>query len=118
MSSSVLYVGRHLAGEFRFLLDALGRVGQQVVGIFRSHQARASQGQGDAAGVAGDPAPAPLLGDIGGRAAAACRVEHQIAGVGGHQETAFERLSWLFERHKLGSVEPAMPYQSKFVRVG
>ena len=38
----------------------------------------------------GDPAPAPLLGDIGGGAAAAGGVEHQVAGVGGHQEAALD----------------------------
>ena len=95
-----LVLGRHLAGQFGFLLDALRRVGQQVVGILRGHQARARQRQGDAAGVAGDPAPAPLLGDVGRRAAAAGRVEHQVAGVGGHEEATLERLSSLFERHR------------------
>ena len=44
--------GRHLAGQLGFLLDALGRVGQQVVGVLGGHQAGAGQGQGDAAGVA------------------------------------------------------------------
>ena len=44
--------GGMLAGQLRFLLDALGRVGQQVVGILGGHQAGAGQGQGHAAGVA------------------------------------------------------------------
>ncbi len=80
------------AGQFRFLLDPLGRVGQQIVGIFGAHQPRACQRQRHAAGVAGDPAPSPLLGDIGGRAAAAGRVEHEVAGVGGHEEAALDDL--------------------------
>ena len=85
-----LVFGRHLAGEIRFLLDAFGRVGQQVVGIPGSHEAGARQRQGDAAGVASDPAAAPLLGNVGSRAAAAGGVEHEIAGVGGHEETALD----------------------------
>src|SRR5207247_845821 len=64
----------------------------QVVGILGGHQARAGQRQGDAAGVAGDPAAAPLLGDVGGGAAAAGRVEHQVAGVGGHEEATLDDL--------------------------
>ncbi len=92
MSPPVAVRRGHLAGQFGLLLDPFGRVGQQVVGKLRGHQARAGQGQGDAAGVDGDPAPAPLLGDVGGCAAAACRVEHQIAGVGGHEEATLDDL--------------------------
>ena len=47
---------------------AFGAVGEQIIGIARAHQPRARKGDGDAARVDGDPAPAPLLGDIGGRA--------------------------------------------------
>ena len=36
----------------------------------------------------GNPAASPLLGDIGGRAAAARRIENKIAGIGGHQHAA------------------------------
>jgi len=82
--------GRDFAGEFGFFADAVGRIGQEVVGVFCAHQARAGQGESDAAGVAGDPAAAPLLGDIGGGAAAASGVEDEVAGVGGHQDAAFD----------------------------
>src|SRR4051812_23095964 len=39
-----------------------------------------------------DPASAPLLGDMGGRPAAASRVEYEVAGVGGHQHTTLNEL--------------------------
>src|SRR5258706_6119624 len=84
--------GRHLAGKFRFLLEALLRVGQQVVGILGGHQAGTRQRQSDAAGVAGDPAPAPLLGNIGGSATAAGWIEHEVAWVGGHEEATLNHL--------------------------
>ena len=41
-----------------------------------------------ARGVDGDPAAAPLLGDVGRGAGAAGGVEHEVAGVGGHEDTA------------------------------
>ena len=44
--------GGMLAGELRLLLDAFGRVGQQVVGVLGGHEAGAGQGKGDPAGVA------------------------------------------------------------------
>ncbi len=44
--------------------------------------------QSNAGGVDGDPAAAPLFGDIGGGAGAAGGVEDEVAGIGGHQETA------------------------------
>ena len=47
---------------------------------------------GDAGGVAGDPAPAPLLRDVRRRPRAARRIEHEIAGVGGHQEATLDDL--------------------------
>ena len=42
--------------------------------------------------VDGDPPPAPLLRDVGRRAAAAGRVEDEVAGVGGHQDAALDDL--------------------------
>src|SRR5205823_6388437 len=48
-----------------------GAVLQLIVGVSGRQQPLASKRQGHAAGVDGDPAPPPLLGHIGGRAAAA-----------------------------------------------
>ena len=69
---------------------AFGRIGQEIVGEPGGHQARAGEREGDAAGVNRDPAAAPLLGHIGGGAAAARGIEHQVAGVGGHQDAALD----------------------------
>ena len=80
------------AGKVGLLLAALGRVGEQVVGEAGGHEAGAGQGQGDAGRVDGDPPPAPLLRDVGRRAAAARRVENEVAGVRRHQEAALDRL--------------------------
>ena len=80
------------AGDFGFLDLAVAAVGEQVVGIARTHDAGTGQRQGHAGGVDGDPAAAPLLGDIGGGAGAAGRVEHEVAGVGGHQDTTLNHL--------------------------
>ena len=85
-------VGRHALGQFRFLGAAFAAVGEQIPGIARRHQPRASERQRDAAGVDRDPAAAPLLGDIGGGAGAAGGIEHKVAGVGGHQDAAFNDL--------------------------
>jgi hypothetical protein len=68
---------------------AFRRIGQQVVGILRGHQTRAGQRKRHTARVAGNPAASPLLGDVGRRAAAACRIEHEIARIGSHEEGAF-----------------------------
>ena len=78
-------VGRHALGKFRFLGAALAAVGKQVPGIARGHQPRAGQRQCDAAGIDGDPATSPLLGDVGCGARAASRIEHEVAGIRGHE---------------------------------
>ena len=62
---------RQLARQLGVFRDAFGRVGQQVVGKASRHQAGPGQGQRHAAGVDGDPSPAPLLGDVGRCSAAA-----------------------------------------------
>ncbi len=69
------------------------RVGEEVVRVLRGHQARASEGERDAAGVDRDPASAPLLGDVGGRAGSARWVEHEVAGVGRHQQAPLDDLA-------------------------
>ena len=81
---------RRQMAQCLLFFDALGGVRQQVVGIAGSHEAGAGQGEGHARGVEGDPAPAPLLGHVGGGARTAGRVQHQIAGVSGHEETALD----------------------------
>ena len=71
------------------LMLAVAAVGQQVVGITCAHDAGAGQCEGDARSVDGDPAAAPLLGDVRGGTRAAGGVEDEIAGVRGHQDAAF-----------------------------
>ncbi len=63
-------------------------VGELVIIEIGGHQPLLGKGERYARGVAGDPAPAPLLGDIGGCAGAAGGVEDQVAGIGGHEEAA------------------------------
>jgi hypothetical protein len=41
-------------------------------------------------GINGDPAAAPLLGDVGGGAGTARRVQHEVAGIGGHEEASLD----------------------------
>ena len=74
-----------------FLDLAVAAVGEQVVGIACAHDAGAGKGEGDAGGVDGDPAAAPLLGDVRGGAGAAGGVEDEVAGVGGHEDAALNR---------------------------
>ena len=75
--------------DFGFFLLAVLAVGEQVVRIASAHDAGAGQRERDAGSVDGDPAAAPLLGDVGRGARAAGGVENEIAGVGGHQDAAF-----------------------------
>ena len=81
-----------LAGNLGFLDLAGAAVGQQVVGIAGAHDAGAGEREGDAGGVDGDPAAAPLLGDVRGGAGAAGGVEDEVAGVGGHEDAALDGL--------------------------
>ena len=60
--------GRRRCGHLRFFILALAGVGEQVVGVAGAHYASACEGQRYARGVDRDPATAPLLGDVGGRA--------------------------------------------------
>ena len=76
--------GRGLAGELGFLALPFRAVREEVVGIAGAHDPGAGQREGDAGGVDGDPAPAPLLGDVGGGAGPAGGVEDEVAGIGGH----------------------------------
>jgi hypothetical protein len=58
----------------------------------RREHALAGKSQWHSAGVDRDPSPAPLFGDVRGRAAASGWVEHEVAGVGGHENTAGDHL--------------------------
>ena len=72
------------------LLDS-GRLGCPQAGSsgYRAPMSAGSrQREGYAGGVDGDPATAPLLGDVRGGAGAAGGVEDEVAGVGGHQDAA------------------------------
>ena len=80
------------AGDFGFLELAVAGVGQQIERIACAHDAGPGQRQGDAGGVDGDPAPAPLLRDGGRGSRAAGRIEHEVAGVGGHEDAALNCL--------------------------
>ena len=82
------HIRRGAAGDFSLLLLPLLAVGQEVVGVAGAHDAGPRQGQGDAGGVDGNPAAPPLLGHVGRGAGAAGGVQHQVAGVGGHQDAA------------------------------
>ena len=82
-------VGGRLAGDVGFFQLPVAAVGEQVPGIARPHDAGAGERQGDAGGVDGDPAAAPLLGDVGGGARAAGGIKDEVAGVGGHEDAAF-----------------------------
>ena len=69
---------------FEAAADAFVGVGKFVVVESGGHEALFGESGGDAGGVAGDPAAAPLFGDNGGGAGAAGGVEDEVAGVGGH----------------------------------
>jgi hypothetical protein len=79
----------YLAGEFHFSFYPVRQVRQQVVRIPSGHQACASESKRDPTGVAGDPAPSPLLGNIGSSAAAAGGIENKVTGIGAQKKTAF-----------------------------
>ena len=84
--------GRRAPLNLRLLRLPLRAIGQQVVRIARAHNAGAGQRERHPRGVYGDPATAPLLGDISRCARAASRVENEVAGVGGHEYAAFYHL--------------------------
>ena len=97
--------------DLAFLLLPFRAVGEQIPRIACAHDARPRQRERHTGGVDGDPAPAPLLGDIGGGAGAAGRVQHQIAGIGGHEDAALNQLFVPSELHKSCSV-PQKPMVS------
>ena len=78
--------------DFGFLLLAVLAVGKQVIRIAGAHDAGASERERNARGVDGDPAAAPLFGDIGGGAGAAGGIEDEVARIGRHQNAALDNL--------------------------
>ncbi len=82
-----------LARDLGFPFAPLGAVGEEVIRVARGHDPGAGERQGHAGGVDGDPAAAPLLGHIGRGAGPAGRVEHQVAGVGRHQDATLDMAS-------------------------
>ena len=66
--ASIAISGRRVAREVSLFGCAFGGIGEQVVGKSRAHQSRAGECERNSAGVNGDPATTPLLGDIRRRA--------------------------------------------------
>ena len=81
-----------LARDLRFLALPFRTVGEQVVGVSRTHDAGAGESQCDAGGVDGDPAAAPLFGHVGGGARTACGIQDEVAWVGSHQDATVNDL--------------------------
>ncbi len=79
-----------LACDVGFLALAFNTIGQQIPRIARRHDAGSGERQSHPARVDGNPAAAPLFGDIGRGAGATGRVEHEVSGVGRHQQAAFD----------------------------
>ena len=80
---------RDSPGDLRFLDLPLRAVRQEIVRVAGAHDASAGKGQGDTRGVDGYPATPPLLSNVCGGARSARWVEHQVAGVGSHEDAAF-----------------------------
>ena len=108
VAASRRFGGRPLR-DLGLLALSLGAVGEQIPGIARAHDARPRQRERHAGGVDGDPAPAPLLGDVSRGAGAAGRVQHQIAGIGGHEDAALNDLVFVCTTKILGSVKAPVP---------
>jgi hypothetical protein len=81
------------ASDFGLLQLPLAAVREEVVRITRAHDPRPREGQRNPRCIDGDPATAPLLCDVGRSAGAARRVEHEVAGISGHENTAFDHTS-------------------------
>ena len=69
-------------------VDALVGVCELVVIENRCCESLLGECEGNAGGVAGNPAAAPLLGDECGSAATAGRVKDEVTGIGGHENAA------------------------------
>ena len=82
-----------LTGERGFLDLADAAVGEQVVRVTGAHDAGAGQSEGHAGSVDGDPAAAPLLGNVGGGSRAAGGVEDEVAGISGHENASLDNYA-------------------------
>ena len=71
-------------------------VAQRVVIEAGGHQALFGQRNGNARGVAGDPAAAPFFSDVGCSAATARWIKNQVAGVGGHEHATLNDFGLSF----------------------
>ena len=93
-SVSNVVVGWHIvrcpAFNLGFSQLPIAAVREKVVGIARAHDSSAGQSKRDAGCVDGDPAPTPLLGDIGGCAGAASWVEYKVTGICSHEDATLD----------------------------
>ena len=78
--------------DLGLLLLSVLAVGEQVIRIAGAHDAGAGQRERDAGSVDGDPAAAPLFGNVGRGAGTAGRIEDKIARIGSHENAAFNDL--------------------------
>src|SRR5260370_30029025 len=86
---------------FEAAYDVFVGVGEFVVVEGGAHEAVFGEGGGDAGGVAGDPAAAPLLGDECGGARATGGIEDEVTGIGGHENATLKH-----RRQSLDYVDP------------
>jgi hypothetical protein len=81
---------------FGAVVEATGHAavggGEFKEGECRSEKTLAGERKWDARDISGDPATAPLLGDVGRGSRAAGWVEYEVAGVRGHEHAAFDNL--------------------------
>ncbi len=91
-------VGDGLVDESAF--QPLVRIFQVVIIIAGGHQPLLGQSCGHPGCVAGDPAPSPFFGDIGGGAGPAGGIEDQVTGIGGHEDATFNNLVKQFAQHR------------------
>jgi len=107
------FAGRFVVGDgfegdvgdlfvFESAADAFVGVGEIVVVEGGAHEALFGEGGGDAGGVAGDPAAAPLLGDECGGAGTTGGVKGNVARISRHEDAAFDRLSACLHNEDLG----------------
>ena len=74
----------------------------------RRQQALPGDGRGHARRVHGDPPPPPLLGHKRRRPAPARRVQHEVAGLGGHQQALLDHAGSCLDDIDLRIAEPAL----------
>jgi hypothetical protein len=85
-------VGRRLAGQLSIFGRSGFRILEDEIIVLRAHQPRARKRECHARGVYSDPTSTPVFRNGGRRARAAGRIEHEIAGVGGHQDAALDNF--------------------------